>query len=105
VLQDLDHLPRSLFLWRAALSGLGGMGIIVLAVAILPLLGVGGMQLYRAGAPGPVKDAKLAPRITETARTLGYVYLGMTLACMLALWAAGMNLFDAICHAFSTISL
>jgi len=77
----------------------------VLAVAILPLLGVGGMQLYRAGAPGTVKDAKLAPRITETARTLGYVYIGMTAACMSALWAAGMPMFDALCHAFSTMSL
>jgi trk system potassium uptake protein len=104
-LTDLDHLPHCINLWRHVLSWFGGMGIIVLAVAILPLLGVGGMQLYRAGAPGTVKDAKLAPRITETARTLGYVYLGMTLACMLALWAAGMQPFDAICHAFSTLSL
>ncbi|HEX4051221.1 MAG TPA: potassium transporter TrkG [Steroidobacteraceae bacterium] len=105
VLTGLDHLPRSLVLWRAALSWLGGMGIIVLAVAILPLLGVGGMQLYRAGAPGTVKDAKLAPRITETARVLGLVYAGLTLACMLALWGAGMSPFDALCHAFATLSL
>ena len=76
VLSGLEFLPRSINLWRHLLSWLGGMGIIVLAVAILPLLGVGGMQLYRAGAPGTVKDAKLAPRITETARTLGYVYAG-----------------------------
>ncbi len=81
------------------------MGIIVLAVAILPLLGIGGMQLYRAGAPGTVKDAKLAPRITETARTLGAVYAGLTAACAVALWAAGMPPFDAICHAFSTLAL
>jgi trk system potassium uptake protein TrkH len=105
VLEGLDHLPHSINLWRHILSWFGGMGIIVLAVAILPLLGVGGMQLYRAGAPGTVKDAKLAPRITETARTLGYVYIGMTAACVLALWAAGMTTFDAICHAFSTMSL
>jgi trk system potassium uptake protein TrkH len=105
VLSGLDHLPHSINLWRSVLSWFGGMGIIVLAVAILPLLGVGGMQLYRAGAPGTVKDAKLAPRITETARTLGYVYIGLTLACLLALWAAGMSFFDAICHAFSTMSL
>ena len=87
VLTGLDQLPHSINLWRHALSWLGGMGIIVLAVAILPLLGVGGMQLYRAGAPGTVKDAKLAPRITETARMLGYVYAGLTAACALALWA------------------
>jgi len=105
ILSGIDQLPRSVVLWRHALSWLGGMGIIVLAVAVLPLLGVGGMQLYRAGAPGTVKDAKLAPRITETARTLWFVYAGMTLACALALWAAGMSLFDAICHAFSVLSL
>ncbi len=105
MLRGLDSLPHCLNLWRAALSWLGGMGIIVLAVAILPLLGVGGMQLYRAGAPGTVKDAKLAPRITETARVLWYVYAGLTAACTLALWASGMSLFDAICHAFSTLAL
>src|SRR5450631_269608 len=105
VIGHLDSLPHSINLWRHALSWLGGMGIIVLAVAVLPLLGVGGMQLYRAGAPGTVKDAKLAPRITETARTLGAVYVGLTVACALALWAAGMSLFDAICHAFSVMSL
>ncbi len=104
-LTGLDALPHSIHMWRHALSWLGGMGIIVLGVAILPLLGVGGMQLYRAGAPGTVKDAKLAPRITETARTLGAVYVGMTTACIAALWAAGMPLFDAICHAFSTLAL
>jgi trk system potassium uptake protein TrkH len=104
-LKGLDQLPHCINLWRHVLSWFGGMGIIVLAVAILPLLGVGGMQLYRSGAPGTVKDAKLAPRITETARTLGYVYVGMTAACMVALWAAGMSMFDALCHAFSTMSL
>jgi trk system potassium uptake protein TrkH len=105
VLRGLDVLPHSLLLWRAALNWLGGMGIIVLAVAILPILGVGGMQLYRSGAPGAVKDARLAPRITQTARVLGLVYAGMTLACALALWAAGMPPFDALCHAFATLSL
>ena len=104
-LTGIDSLPHSINLWRHALSWLGGMGIIVLAVAILPLLGVGGMQLYRAGAPGTVKDAKLAPRITETARALGAVYVGLTAACALALWVAGMSPFDAICHAFSTLGL
>jgi trk system potassium uptake protein TrkH len=105
VLSGLDNLPHSINLWRNALSWLGGMGIIVLTVAILPLLGVGGMQLHRAGAPGTVKDAKLAPRITATAKTLGVVYCGLTFACAVALWAAGMPLFDAICHAFSTLGL
>jgi trk system potassium uptake protein TrkH len=105
VLNGLDELPHSVNLWRHSLSWLGGMGIIVLAVAILPLLGVGGMQLYRAGAPGAVKDAKLAPRITETAKMLWFVYAGLTSACALALWAAGMSLFDAVCHALSTLAL
>src|SRR5690606_13646231 len=77
---------------------------IVLAVAVLPMLGIGGMQLYRAEAPGPVKDNKLTPRITETAKALWYIYLGLTILCTLAYWAAGMSFFDAIGHAFSTVS-
>ena len=81
------------------------MGIIVLAVAILPMLGVGGMQLYRAETPGPVKDAKLTPRITETAKALWYIYLGLTIACALAYWAAGMVGFDALVHSFSTVAI
>jgi trk system potassium uptake protein TrkH len=105
VLGNLDGLPHSLNLWRHALSWLGGMGIIVLAVAILPLLGIGGMQLYRAGTLGMVKDAKLARRIGATARALWSVYTLLTVACGLALWAAGMSPFDALCHAFSTLSL
>ncbi len=105
VLSGLDSLPRALVLWRHSLSWLGGLGIIVMAVAILPLLGIGGMQMYRADAPGPVKDAKLAPRIMQTARLLWFVYVGLTALCMLALRAAGMNWFDAICHAFSVVSL
>jgi trk system potassium uptake protein TrkH len=105
VITGLDALPHAVNLWRCALHWLGGMGIIVLAVAILPLLGVGGMQMYRAETPGPVKDAKLTPRITETAKALWLVYAGMTLACVLALWAAGMSLFDALCHSFSAMSL
>ncbi len=105
VITGLDHLPHSMNLWRCALHWLGGMGIIVLAVAILPLLGVGGMQIYRAETPGPIKDAKLTPRITETAKALWLVYAGFSLACMLALWAAGMSIFDAICHAFAVMAL
>jgi trk system potassium uptake protein TrkH len=81
------------------------MGIIVLAVAILPMLGIGGMQLYRAETPGPVKDNKLTPRITETAKALWYIYLGLTIACAVAYWFAGMGVFDAIGHSFSTVAI
>jgi trk system potassium uptake protein TrkH len=81
------------------------MGIIVLAVAVLPMLGVGGMQLYRAETPGPVKDTKLTPRITETAKALWYVYLSFTIACFLGYMGAGMGWFDALCHAFSTVAI
>ena len=105
VLSGLDALPHAVNLWRQALSWLGGMGIIVMAVAILPLLGIGGMQMYRADTPGSVKDAKLAPRIAQTARLLWLVYAGLTALCALCLRAAGMHWFDAICHAFSTLSL
>jgi trk system potassium uptake protein TrkH len=105
VITGIDNLPHAVNMWRHALHWLGGMGIIVLAVAVLPLLGVGGMQMYRAEAPGPVKDAKLTPRITETAKALWMVYAGMTVVCFLALWAVGMTIFDAICHAFSVMSL
>jgi len=105
VITGLDHLPRSILIYRQQLQWMGGMGIIVLAVAILPMLGVGGMQLYRAEMPGPVKDTKLTPRITETAKALWYLYLGFTAACAAAYWAVGMSPFDAIAHSFSTVSL
>ena len=105
VLSGLDALPHAVNLWRHALSWLGGMGIIVMAVAILPLLGIGGMQMYRAETPGPVKDAKLAPRIAQTARLLWLVYAGLTALCAVTLRMAGMGWFDAICHAFATLSL
>jgi len=105
VITGLDQLPKSILYYRQQLQWLGGMGIIVLAVAVLPMLGIGGMQLYRAETPGPMKDSKLTPRITETAKALWYIYLGLTIACSLAYWAAGMTLFDAICHAFSTIAI
>lgn len=100
----LDDLPKALLYYRMQLHWLGGMGVIVLAVAVLPLLGVGGMQLYRAETPGPMKDRKLTPRITETARALWIVYATVTALCALAYWLAGMSLFDAICHAFSALS-
>ena len=105
VLTNLDSLPRSILYYRQQLQWLGGMGIIVLAVAVLPMLGVGGMQLYRAETPGPVKDTKLTPRITETAKALWYVYLGFTSLCAVSYWLAGMGPFDAICHAFSTVAI
>jgi trk system potassium uptake protein TrkH len=104
VLTGLDNLPPAILYYRAQLHWLGGMGVVVLAVAVLPMLGVGGFQLYRAETPGAVKDTKLTPRITETAKALWYVYLGLTVACALAYWAAGMSLFDAICHAFATLA-
>jgi trk system potassium uptake protein TrkH len=81
------------------------MGIIVLAVAIMPMLGIGGMQLYRAETPGPMKDSKLTPRITETAKALWYIYLTLTVVCAAAYWLAGMDLFDAISHSFSTVAI
>lgn len=105
VLTQLDLLPRSLLYYRQQQQWLGGMGIIVLAVAILPMLGVGGMQLYRAEAPGAVKDTKLTPRVTETARALWLIYVVLTACCALAYWLCGMDLFDAIGHAYSTLSL
>jgi trk system potassium uptake protein TrkH len=105
VLVGVEHLPASINLWRHALNWYGGMGIIVLVVAILPLLGVGGMQVYKAETPGPMKDEKLTPRITQTARALWFIYFLFTAACAVALKLTGMNWFDAVCHAFSTLSL
>jgi trk system potassium uptake protein len=104
-LVGLDDLPQSLNLWRHALQWYGGMAIIVLAVAILPLLGVGGMQWFKAEAPGPMKETRLTPRITQTVKYLGVLYSSITLVCMLSLHWAGMSWFDALCHAFSVMSL
>jgi trk system potassium uptake protein len=105
VLSALEDLPRSINLWRHLLSWLGGMGIIVLAVAIFPMLGVGGMQIYRAEMPGPMKDSRLTPRIGQTAKLLWAAYAGLTAACIVSLKFAGMNWFDAVCHGFSALSL
>ena len=105
VLSGLDGMPRSLVFYRQELQWLGGMGIIVLAVAILPMIGVGGMQLFRAEIPSPNKDNKLTPRITETARSLWKIYLTITFICAGAYYLAGMSLFDAICHSFSTVAV
>jgi len=105
IVTDIDALPRAILYYRQQLQWLGGMGIIVLAIAILPMLRIGGMQLYRAEYPGPMKDAKLTPRITETAKALWLIYVGITVMCALAYWLAGMKLFDAVGHAFSTVAI
>lgn len=105
VISGLDDLPHAILFYRQQLQWLGGMGIIVLAVAILPMLGIGGMQLYRAETPGPMKDNKLTPRIAGTAKALWYIYLGLTVACALSYWLAGMSPFDAIAHSFSTVAI
>ena len=104
VIVGLDQLPPSILYHRQQIQWLGGMGIIVLAVAILPILGVGGMQLYRAEASGVTKHEKLTPRIMETARALWIIYVILTVACASAYLAAGMDWFDAIGHAFTTIA-
>jgi len=104
VLTGLDELPNSIRYYRQQLHFVGGMGIVVLAVAILPMLGVGGMQLYRAETPGPIKDTKLTPRITETAKALWSIYLGLNVFCAVAFKVAGMPWFDAIGESISTIS-
>ncbi len=104
VMTGIDRLPKAILYYRAQLQWLGGMGILVLAVAILPMLEVGGMQLYRAEIPGPMKENKLTPRITETAKALWYIYLGLTVLCALAYWRFGMTPFDAVAHSFATVS-
>lgn len=104
VLSGLDNLPPSLLFYRQLLQWLGGMGLVVLGVAILPMIGVGGMQIYKAETPGPMKDEKLTPRLVQTARILWVIYLGLTILCALAYWLAGMTPFDAIAHSLSTVS-
>ncbi|MBI5626579.1 MAG: TrkH family potassium uptake protein [Nitrosomonadales bacterium] len=104
-LTGLDKLPPAINIWRHELNWLGGMGIIVLAVAILPLLGIGGRQLFKAETSGPMKDSALAPRITETARNLWLIYLSITIACILSLKVVGMDWLNAICHAFAAMGL
>ena len=104
VITGLDSLPHSVQYYRQQIQWLGGIGMVVLAVALLPMLGVGGMQLLKAEAPGPVKDAKITPRITETAKALWKVYVAITIACAFGYWLAGMSVFDAIAHSFSTVS-
>jgi trk system potassium uptake protein TrkH len=104
IFASVETLPESVLYYRGQVEWLGGIGIVVLAVALLPMLGVGGMQLLRAETPGPVKDSKLTPRITQTAKALWIIYLTITVTCGAAYWAAGMTPFDAVVHAFSTVS-
>jgi trk system potassium uptake protein len=104
ILNNIDDLPKSILFYRQYLQWLGGLGIIVLAVAVLPMLGVGGMQLYKAEVAGPIKN-KITPRITETAKWLWIVYLTMTIVCGASYYIAGMPIFDSICHSFSTIAI
>jgi trk system potassium uptake protein TrkH len=104
VIDGLDSMPRSLLFYRQQLQWFGGMGLIVLGVAVMPMLGIGGMQLYRAEAPGPLKEEKLTPRLTQTARALWIIYFALTLACAGGYWLAGMTPFDAVSHSLSTVS-
>ncbi|MCZ2104795.1 MAG: TrkH family potassium uptake protein [Comamonadaceae bacterium] len=105
VIRGVDLLPLSLNVWRTFLQWIGGMGILIMAMAVLPMLGVGGSQLFRAEAAGPIKDAKLTPRITETANGMWGVYVAISSACALAFWAGGMRPMDALMHTFATMSL
>lgn len=105
ILTGLDRLPPSINLWRAELQWLGGMGVIVLVVAILPMLGVGGRQISKSEIPGPMKEDQLTPRLTQTAKGLWLIYAALTLACILSYHVAGMSWIDAVIHAFSTLSL
>lgn len=105
ILVGLDDLPRAFLYYRQQLQWLGGMGIVVLAVAVMPMLGVGGMQLYRSETPGPMKDDKITPRIADTAKTLWMIYCGLTVLCAVAYGIAGMDWFDAIGHSFATVAI
>jgi trk system potassium uptake protein TrkH len=104
VMTGLDELPKSVLFYRQQLQWLGGMGLIVLGVAVLPMLGIGGMQLYRAEVPGPTKEEKLTPRLAQTARALWMLYFALTVACAIGYWLAGMSVFDAVAHSLSTVS-
>lgn len=103
ILSEIESLPESILLWRALTHWFGGLGIVVLFVAVLPSLGVGGKKIYRVEAPGPSPEG-LSPQIRETARALWYIYLGLTVAQIGALCLAGMNWFDAVCHSFATLA-
>jgi trk system potassium uptake protein TrkH len=103
VLTDIEAIPKGLLFWRSMTQWVGGLGIIVLTVAIFPLLGIGGIELFVAESPGPTSD-KVHPRISETAKRLWFLYVGLTLLCGLLYWGGGMSLFDAANHAFTTLA-
>jgi trk system potassium uptake protein TrkH len=105
VLDNIDSLPMSLNLWRCELTWFGGIGLIVFAVAVMPLLGIGGMQLFKSESPGTVKESELSPRVAQTAKALWMAYVVFTVVCIFCLKIAGMDWFDSICHAFSVMSL
>ncbi len=103
IINDIEALPHGILFWRSMTHWLGGMGMIVLSLAILPVFGIGGMQLYLAEVPGPTPD-KISPRIRQTAKTLWVIYLGFTATETLLLWIGGMSFFDAVCHSFATMA-
>ena len=103
ILTDIESMPKGLLFWRSMTHWIGGLGIIVLTVAIFPLLGIGGIELFVAESPGPTSD-KVHPRISETAKRLWYIYVGLTALCALLYWAGGITLFDAVNHSFDTLA-
>lgn len=105
VLNDVSNVPKSFLYYRSQLNFIGGLGVIVLAVAVLPLLGIGGAKLYQSEMPGPFKEERLTPRTADTSKNLWLIYLGLGLACTVAFRLAGMPWFDALCHGISTVSL
>lgn len=105
VVSDVSALPRAYLYYRAQLNFIGGLGVIVLAVAVLPLLGIGGMKLYQSEMPGPFKEERLTPRLADTSRSLWFTYVLLGLVCVIAYMLAGMSFFDALCHGLSTVSL
>ena len=105
VITNIDSLDKSLLMYRQLLQWMGGMGLIVLAIAVMPILGIGGGQIYKTEIPGAMSDQKLTPRITETAKALWTIYFGLTVLCALMYWIAGMNGFDAVAHSLSTVSI
>ena len=105
ILSGIDFLPKSILYYRQQLQWLGGIGIVVIAIAVMPMLGVGVIQLYRAGSAETASENKLTPRITETAKVLFIIYICLTLSCLIAYWAAGMTFFDALSHSFSTVAI
>jgi len=104
VISGLDQLPKSILFFRQEMQWLGGIGVVVSAITLLPMLGIGGMQMFKAETPGPIKDEKLTPRILNTAHVMWRLYLVMTVACAVLYWFGGMSVFDAIAHSFSTLS-